>query len=445
MNMKKLMVALFAGFAGVMTVNADPMFYIGETGYDSWADVAKVLKAGDTVKVGTGAEISGMPASTTFDLCGNTLTVGGGWWYNSYTVIDSSVDGSGRFKLNGDGRNFSQGKLDLSALGKDQLEGGSLQINHADSLVKFPGDMTLEECKKFISSKATGTQIVVQGVTYKWGDSDWVADGPVATYSITITAPQNGTLETSVTNVVAAGTTVTVTATPATGCQLKSVTMNGAAITGNTFVMPAADVTLAATFEELPQPPAGLVWTKVEGVPSDWAPLANNLLAGKNGTTTGTISFLTPVANNIGKITDGVVPTNRKYSEMLGFAKDATVSWNFDAPKTLEKIRITTCDITDGRQYDDIHIADVLVKKSGADEWVSLGCGSVDWKGTDGQGIMLYVSLEDAATGYIAKDVIGLQIKFGQHNNVAQYYSEIEAVESASPVAPVQGTVFTIE
>ncbi len=52
---------------------------------------------------------------------------------------------------------------------------------------------------------------------------------------------------------------------------------------------------------------------------------------------------------------------------------------------------------------------------------------------------------EDAATGYVAKDVTGLQIKFGPHTTVAQYYSEIEAVESASPVAPVQGTVFTIE
>ena len=444
MNMKKLMVALFAGFAGVMTVNADPMFYISETGYDSWADVAKVLKAGDIVKVGANAEISAMPASTTFDLCGNTLTVGGGWWCNSYTVVDSS-GGSGRFKLSDVNRNFSQGQLDLSALGKEQLEGGTFQINHADCLVKFPGDMTLEECRKFIGNKVIGTQIVVLGVTYKWDGSEWVADGPVATYSITITPPANGTLETSVTNGVAAGTTVTVTAKAATGYQLKSVTMNGAAITGNTFVMPAADVTLAATFEELPQPPAGLVWTKVEGVPSDWTPLANNLLAGKNGTTTGTTSYLTPVANNIGKITDGVVPTSRKYSEMLGFAEDATVSWNFDAPKTLEKIRITTCDITDGRQFDDIHIADVLVKKSGADEWVSLGCGSVDWNGTNGEGIMLYVSLEDAATGYVAKDVTGLQIKFGQHTTVAQYYSEIEAVESASPVAPVQGTVFTIE
>ena len=336
-------------------------------------------------------------------------------------------------------------KLDLSTLNKDQLtDNGKFWVN-ATTEIKFPQGMTLDDSKSRIANPAKDMKIVVQGVTYTYDGSAWISDSPAATYSITITPPVNGTLTASATSDIAVGTTITVTATPAAGYQLKSVTMNGAAITGNTFVMPAADVTLAATFEELPQPPAGLVWTKVEGVPSDWAPLANNLLAGKNGTTTGTISFLTPVANNIGKITDGVVPTNRKYSEMLGFAKDATVSWDFDEPKTLEKIRITTCDITDGRQYDDIHIADVLVKKSGADEWVSLGCGSVDWKGTDGQGIMLYVSLEDAATGYVAKDVTGLQIKFGQHNNVAQYYSEIEAVESASPVAPVQGTVFTIE
>ncbi len=179
------------------------------------------------------------------------------------------------------------------------------------------------------------------------------------------------------------------------------------------------------------------VWTKVEGVPSDWSPLSNNLLLNKTGTTTGTISFLTPVANNITRITDGVVPTSRSYSEMLGFAKDATVEWDFVTPKTLEKIRITTCDITDGRQYDDITIADVLVKRAGSEDWVSLGCGSVEWQGSNGAGIMLYVMLEDSVAGHIAESVTGLRVKFGQHNNVAQYYSEIEAVGFAEATGPV--------
>ena len=184
---------------------------------------------------------------------------------------------------------------------------------------------------------------------------------------------------------------------------------------------------------------AEIAWTKVEGVPGDWSPLSNNLLLGKNGETTGTTSYLTPVAQNITRLTDGVVPTSRSYSEMLGFAKDATVSWNFDAPKTLERVRITTCDITDGRGFDDITISDVMVKRSGSDEWVSLNCGPVAWSGSNDAGIMLYVMLEDLSVGRIAEGVTGLLVKFGQHNTLAQYYSEIEAVGFAEATGPVLG------
>ena len=198
-----------------------------------------------------------------------------------------------------------------------------------------------------------------------------------------------------------------------------------------TSLLPALAVAFTLNLQAEP------AWTKVEGVPSDWSPLSNNLLLNKTGTTTGTISFLTPVANNITRITDGVVPTSRSYSEMLGFAKDATVEWDFVTPKTLEKIRITTCDITDGRQYDDITIADVLVKRAGSEDWASLGCGSVEWQGSNGAGIMLYVMLEDSVAGHIAESVTGLRVKFGQHNNVAQYYSEIEAVGFAEATGPV--------
>ncbi|MBR4894263.1 MAG: hypothetical protein IKZ36_03590, partial [Kiritimatiellae bacterium] len=156
---------------------------------------------------------------------------------------------------------------------------------------------------------------------------------------------------------------------------------------------------------------AEVAWTKFEGVPSDWTPLENNLLAGKVGAVTGTTSFLTPVAKNITRITDGLVPTSRSYIEMLGFAKDATVAWNFPGPMTIEKIRITTCDITDGRQYDDIAIDDVEVMFDGTEEWTSLGCGSVQWSGSNASGIMCSVMLDDAGQGHLAEGVVGLRVK----------------------------------
>lgn len=71
---------------------------------------------------------------------------------------------------------------------------------------------------------------------------------PPATYDITFATVENGTLETSVTNGIAAGTTVTVIATPATGYECTQITTNGTAITGTSFEMPAGDVEIGATF-----------------------------------------------------------------------------------------------------------------------------------------------------------------------------------------------------
>ena len=70
-----------------------------------------------------------------------------------------------------------------------------------------------------------------------------------ATYNITFDEVENGTLETSVTNGIVAGTTVTVTATPATGYECTQITTNGSALVDTTtFKMPAKNVEIGATF-----------------------------------------------------------------------------------------------------------------------------------------------------------------------------------------------------
>ena len=66
-------------------------------------------------------------------------------------------------------------------------------------------------------------------------------------YTVTTASVSNGTLSVDVTK-AAKGTTVTVTATANTGYKLASITVNGSAISGNTFTMPAGDVTVGATF-----------------------------------------------------------------------------------------------------------------------------------------------------------------------------------------------------
>ena len=236
------------------------MFYIGETGYDSWADVYAAAKAGDTIVVGAGAEIKqssgAIVKSVTIDLCGRELSYSSGWLTGcSVDVVDTGAP-DGRFMVSAYAINISGGTLDLSALASGQVT-GRFQMS-GTTLLAFPGDRPLADCTSSVTfspnaAGAAGASIVAQGTTYRWNGTEWAPEG----HDITIAAPQNGTLETSTTNNVAAGTVVTVTAIPAAGYRLASVTTNGAALAGTTFAMPDGDVTLAATFEEEVVPPPG--------------------------------------------------------------------------------------------------------------------------------------------------------------------------------------------
>lgn len=113
---------------------------------------------------------------------------------------------------------FTAGVLDISL---DYVAGGST-VSPLDSALLFHG-------KDIVVSKFTLTV-------------------PETKYAIETTAPTNGTLSVDKTE-AAAGETVTVTATPATDYELDAITVNGEAITGTTFEMPAEDVTVAATFK----------------------------------------------------------------------------------------------------------------------------------------------------------------------------------------------------
>ena len=239
----------------VVAPPGEKMFYIGETGYDSWADVYAAAKAGDTIVVGKEAEIKqtsgAIVKSVTIDLCGHKLSYASGWLTGcSVAVVDTGAP-DGEFEVSAYAMNVSGGTLDLSALASGQVA-GRFQMS-GTTLLAFPGDRPFADCTSAITAKAEGSRIVVQGGTYVYNGSNWVPEG----HDITIEAPQNGTLETSATNNVAAGTVVSVTATPAAGYRLASVTTNGAALAGATFVMPDEAVTVAATFEEEVVPPPG--------------------------------------------------------------------------------------------------------------------------------------------------------------------------------------------
>lgn len=80
---------------------------------------------------------------------------------------------------------------------------------------------------------------------------------PAVKYAVNVALGiQNGTVTTDVPE-AAEGDTVTVTATPADGYRLVAIIVNNGdvAVSGNTFVMPAQEVLVTATFEEFEVPP----------------------------------------------------------------------------------------------------------------------------------------------------------------------------------------------
>ena len=183
----------------------DKMFYIGESGYDSWADAYAAAKNGDTIVVGNDAEISGtVSKELTIDLCGGNVNVTGGWWPATVTVVDSQKP-SGSFTITGASLNVQGGTLDLSALAGSQLVFAGSFWTNGSTVLKFPGDMTLAECTAKINmgSNPIGEQIVVRGVTYTWDGTSWGGQTEIAitgiavkpdTVEIGVTASTSGTI-----------------------------------------------------------------------------------------------------------------------------------------------------------------------------------------------------------------------------------------------------------
>lgn len=91
------------------------------------------------------------------------------------------------------------------------------------------------------------------------GDSFVMPDHPVtisavfttATYSISITQVTHGTISAPSTGRY--GDTITISSTPDSTYEIDYYTVNGTAISGNTFTMPASDVVISGAFKYIPQ------------------------------------------------------------------------------------------------------------------------------------------------------------------------------------------------
>lgn len=198
---------------------------------------------------------------------------------------------------------------------------------------------------------------------------------------------------------------------------------------------PTAEVTVrSGDFTTLAADAQTMLWTTGEGVPGDFSPLANNLLAGMVGTTSSQPSGY---GGSVDLLTNGEVSDVTK--QTVGFAEN-TVAWSFNGPKTVEKIRFTTCYTAGNGMYDDIKVAKIEVKTSSLDEWADIGADAVSFAGSGSSGSALFATLSDMETGFLGQGVTAIRITFGKPNNFAQYYAEIEAVGFAEATGPVIGS-----
>lgn len=117
----------------------------------------------------------------------------------------------------------------------------------------------------------------ITGTSFKMPEKDVTIEVTFkkSTYTVTVAAAANGTV-TADKATAQMGDTVTVTATPDKDYELSKITVNGTAITGSTFTMPAENVTVAAEFKKIGS--AGAEIVVPEGVSVSFAGSKEDIL-----------------------------------------------------------------------------------------------------------------------------------------------------------------------
>ena len=214
---RSLLVAIASVLALGLRADPEPMFYVGDTGYDTWMDAYTNVDAGGTILVGenaaleqtNGENVGVVGKSITIDLNGRNLRYVKGWLTGcTVKIVDTGMPSvTGRFEIASGRMNMSGGTLDLSALSGSQVN-GNFQMS-STSLLKFPSDMDLDQCTTRIvidtvdtaTPKGKGARIVVKGVTYVYDGTGWVVAFKITSISvgdefveIGVMAPESGTV-----------------------------------------------------------------------------------------------------------------------------------------------------------------------------------------------------------------------------------------------------------
>ena len=107
--------------------------------------------------------------------------------------------------------------------------------------------------KGLVTAVAAGTAVISAAITVGGNTYKDVCNVTVPSYTITKAAAENGSVSTSPASSAIAGKEVTITATPAEGYEVDTVSVmagtTAVAVSNNKFIMPAANVTVTVTFK----------------------------------------------------------------------------------------------------------------------------------------------------------------------------------------------------
>lgn len=212
---------------------------------------------------------------------------------------------------------------------------------------------------------------------------------------------------------------------------------------------PSAVATATYTCVEPPQ--SGAAWTTGACAPADWTPLANNLLAGLGGTIGGATAGFAYGTNEAHVVTDVSVPAQGGADYIVGFQNNASITWTFSDPATLDRVRIS-CGYLKQTGYSGATVSAIEVRTSGSTDWTAVSTEAGQLRDT-GKAEILTLVLADGSGEPLAEDVDALRVTFGAPPvGFANYCAEIEAAGRAgiepttydiAIAAPQNGTLET--
>lgn len=187
---------------------------------------------------------------------------------------------------------------------------------------------------------------------------------------------------------------------------------------------------------------AEVAWTTGSCASAEWTALSNNLLAGQTGTINGSISGYS--TNDPDLLTDGVgspIGTANEVKEyIVGFPNNASITWMFATPKTLDQIRVSCGYLVAGQNFSCLTVSSVEVQPFGSSDWTTVNA-EAGQMADNGQNEIQSLVLADGSGSPLAETVGGLRVTFGVPSaGFANYCVEIEAVGFAEATGPVIGS-----